>query len=353
MFARTNLAFEFSAQRLSERSEHLYFWTFTFKKTPIDDETGMKDWDNFRSRVCKVWPNLKGLRVVELHRSHGIHFHALVNMRIPIERVKRVAHGSGKLNGYNRYLDFGRMSVAKCDSGTSGYMAKYLTKQYREDYNFGSRRRWGTIGGFDATGCRDIEYDTPYHRNKPLLFGAAQIDYATMLVLSHYTTLWGDLANWPAVHKMRVMNFATATHSERRETQIRKPQSERIDPDYMFWKGHLEMCSVCRYGNMLCPGGLKLWHKSIFANWVFPETSAVNVAECNKLPDRDVSEVEERDSEKNFLRKGCINLTTLNKTEHPGLQAERDSEGRRVYVLRPADVLQGVTEVENWAEQPF
>lgn len=339
---RTAQAFTFSAERLHERYKHgLYFWTFTFKSVPLDDDTAMGDWDTFRRRLCDHFEWLQGLRVCELHRSHGIHFHTMVNGRIPIRRVQKMVYGSGHLTGHNRYLDFGRMSVSKCDDGTVAYMCKYLTKQYRKDYNFWGRRRWGTIGGFEQTKCIDIEYDTPCHRNKPLLFADEQIDYAAMMLLSHYSNLWGDLCNWPAEHKMRVVDYATRRDKSNGDKETwRTGTRKRIDPDAIIWSSHVEGCGRCRCGGELCKVGLKLWQNSIFCEWRFPEDNPPNVTPCNNMPEGPLSEVEERDSEKIFTNIARQELPTGKICS--GLQPEKVN-GKWIYILRPRDMLQSVT----------
>lgn len=205
MISRTKAAFLFSCDRLFKQHEKVYFWTVTFKSVPLDDNYAMEDWDAFRKRIHWHFPSIKGLRVCELHRSHGIHFHFLINLRIPVRRMKRIARGSGRLVGRDRYLDFGRMWAVKCDKGTAEYLAKYLTKSYREDNQFGRRRRWGTIGNFKQTRCRDIEFDTEALRNRERLFGCAQCGFMEIIMIQHYTNLWGHVQQWPIQYKALVL----------------------------------------------------------------------------------------------------------------------------------------------------
>jgi len=207
MLTKSAFAFYCTSKRLWDIYKEVYFWTFTFKNVPADDETAMEDWHSLHMRLRAAFPYIKGARVSELHKSHGIHFHALLNMRIPIRRVMRICEGSRFMTGRNRYLDFGRMSCDPCDDeGVILYLAEYLTKQYRQDNDFFARRRWGTIGGFEAVHVRDIEYDTPTHRNKKIIFGNSQINYGAMMILSHYSTLWGEVENWPLQYRALVLN---------------------------------------------------------------------------------------------------------------------------------------------------
>jgi len=348
---RTTTAFQFSAERLAEQSKNLYFWTFTFKSVPLDDNAAMEDWDTLRTRLVNTFPWMQGLRVCELHRSHGIHFHTLVNGRIPIRRVFKIIYGSGHLTGRNRYLDFGRMRVTKCDYGTTMYMSKYLSKQYRKDYSFGGRRRWGSIGGFEQTKCADIIYDTPFQRNKPLLFGKDQIDYTTMLMMAHYTELWGDLEHWPIEDRFKVLHFATHANRDNgdRETTWIEPNLRRIDPESIAWSGHIETCGFCKYSaEGMCPKGQKLWLAAICGKWIYKNEEdagmEANVTECNKasnMPDRTLPEVEERDSGKNFKDLSRQNVPT-GRNYLPGLQPEKVN-GRWIYFLKPRDYLRSVT----------
>lgn len=338
---RSSAAFQFSCERLEEQSERLYFWTFTFKQVPINDEHAMEDYHDFMGRITREWPGMHGVRVSELHRSHGIHFHALLDWRICIRRVKRLAFGNGRINGPWRYLDFGRMTVTQCDRGSMFYMAKYLTKSYRDRYNFGGRRRWGGIGGFDTVKCRDIEYDTPFHRNKPLLFGKNQMDYATMICLSHYSSLWGDLENWPDEAKMKVLNFASRTHRDGSESLGREPVRERIDLPYRIWLGHLDNCGMCRYGESMCDHGRGLYEKSMKAEWKFPEKVAEGMLHPVTNNEVILSEVEERDSEKNFFSQGVA------KFDHPARKCALAKEGGKwVYTVHPWADYQDRTRID-------
>jgi len=197
MISRTKAAFLFSCDRFFAKHKKVYFWTVTFKSVPINDEAAMEEWQLLRRRLHWIFPKVEGLRVCELHRSHGIHFHFLINIRIPVRRMKRIAHGSGRLVGRNCYLDFGRMWAVTCDKGTANYLSKYLTKSYRQNNEFGGRRRWGTIGGFKQTKCKDIEIVTEALKNRRRIFGHAQCGFGEIVMIQHYTNIFGHLNHWP------------------------------------------------------------------------------------------------------------------------------------------------------------
>lgn len=195
--SRTKAAFVFSVARLFGESEKVYFWTFTFVTTPINDDYGMEDFNTFMKRIAWHFPRMRGLRVVELHKRHGIHFHVLINIRIPMRVMKRIARGTGNIVGVNRYLDFGKMWVEECDEEIANYLSKYLSKQYRDKYQFEHRRRWGTIGGFRQTKCADIVIVNEALRNRRRIYGYAQCGFKEILMIQHYTNLWGHVDKWP------------------------------------------------------------------------------------------------------------------------------------------------------------
>jgi len=196
---KTQYAFTFSCEELFRQFENIYFWTFTFKSVPLDDSYAMEDWHVLVSRLVHYFPQMVGIRCTELHRSHGIHFHCFVNCRIPIDLMQKIIHGTGNIVGHNRYLDFGRLSVKKCDKSPESvaYLACYLTKQYREDNWFGKRRRWGAMGGFNVTRCRDIVYESTATRNRTEIFGDMQCSYTALMMVTRFSNLWGPVKDWP------------------------------------------------------------------------------------------------------------------------------------------------------------
>jgi hypothetical protein len=144
---------------------------------------------------------LQGLRVTELHASHGVHFHAIINTRVPITEMNRLARRHG----------FGRMSVKEADRSSVTYLSKYLTKSFMADNpSFAGRRRWGPIGGFKGTKCKDLKYDTEFHRNKKKLFSGRQISFQQIKTLAWFSDSFGEFDNWPLVIKIR---FTTAMQS--------------------------------------------------------------------------------------------------------------------------------------------
>jgi hypothetical protein len=176
-------AFLFSVQKLNQETGKLYLWTFTFRKAQNDDEA-LKAWNSFSSNGRRDFYGVHGLRVTELHKEHGIHFHLLLNKRFPVRRMLALAWPFG----------FGKVHVCLANMGSARYLAKYLTKQYKAQTYFKRRRRWGTFGGFKATLCKDVTYDTSYTRNKVLLPEKPLTVHR--LILGAFSG-FGDFANWP------------------------------------------------------------------------------------------------------------------------------------------------------------
>ena len=99
---------------------------------------------------------LRGLRVLEFHRAHGAHYHALLNKRVGVGEVRRL----GKRVG------IGRVHVTKAqDVGVVNYLGKYLSKSFAsQNQAFARLSRWGTIGAFQGVKVSDVEVVSNFHR---------------------------------------------------------------------------------------------------------------------------------------------------------------------------------------------
>src|SRR5262245_50167229 len=117
---KSRIAFQMTAERLFEPGFRVYFWTFTFYELQAD-YVAMKRFRAFLNHLQKVFKDCKwgGVRVAELHKDHGVHFHALINRRLPVEIVRNVAKCYG----------MGRIHVKVADKGAAKYLTKYLWKQ--------------------------------------------------------------------------------------------------------------------------------------------------------------------------------------------------------------------------------
>lgn len=153
---KSRVAFLLSAQMLFEHSpKGMYLWLFTFEKVYNDWEYPFF-WEQFAKRVKNLYPLACGLRVVEAHGGgHGLHYHLLINKRLSIQLVVRIAKRYG----------IGFTSVKKCwDFGAALYLAKYLAKDMKGGNTplKGGIHRWGTFGPWTGVRKNSIEVKSNY-----------------------------------------------------------------------------------------------------------------------------------------------------------------------------------------------
>ena len=106
-----------------------------------------------------------GVRVAELHKEHGVHYHALINRRLSVDVVRRVARCHG----------IGRIFVEVADNNGAAYLSKYLSKQRAGPLCRSGRRarRWASFGPIRKTRVCDVVNDSPmwvYRRANNLPF---------------------------------------------------------------------------------------------------------------------------------------------------------------------------------------
>lgn len=153
MHTRSQVAWLLSCEKLFDEYKHIFFWTFTFTDVhnfwvyPIR-------WQAFiRDLVYNIYGGrVGGLRVIEIHREHGLHYHALLNRRVWIRLVRDIGHRYG----------IGRINVEKADWGAATYLAKYLDKK-----RFASRTklvRWHSVGNFKPVHTNNLVVDSPFNR---------------------------------------------------------------------------------------------------------------------------------------------------------------------------------------------
>ena len=148
---KSEAAFKFSADRLAELGK-IYFWTFTFQEV-LDLKATRKRWNHLLTLIRRKWPMACGLRVFELHESHGLHVHLLTNKFIHVNECRKLAKRSG----------WGRIHVTRTAKDRTGYLAKYLSKDRP-----GGLKRWRLWAAFGTewewTKVADIDIDSPYSR---------------------------------------------------------------------------------------------------------------------------------------------------------------------------------------------
>lgn len=180
LYSRTEAAWLLSCRKLFRDYSPIYFWTFTFTEV-LNDWVYPVRWERFtHDLVWKIYGGrLAGLRVIEIHKDHGLHYHALLNKRVWVRIVRRI----GKRYG------IGRVSVAKADWGSATYLAKYLDKKR---FTTTTRiARWHSVGMFEAVHKNDIEVISPLNmriREAQEAAGEARLPLGTYqrIRLEHY-----------------------------------------------------------------------------------------------------------------------------------------------------------------------
>lgn len=193
---KSKMAFHFSVEKMF-REGKVFMWTLTFTKAKQDDQA-LYCWNHLSKALQKHFPLARGLRVTERHPgeiffgdielSHGLHFHLLLNQRVPKSWLEKVGRKWG----------FGWTWVKKCKLSDALYCGKYLSKEGELKKGY---RRWGTIGGFNQIKKSDIEIDSTFHRNFRRIQNRVKITQVTPdLLHSIYlnSEKHGPIENWPS-----------------------------------------------------------------------------------------------------------------------------------------------------------
>ena len=142
----------------------LYFWTFTFRNVHSLG-FAMRLWNEFLT-ILKRKIQFRGVRVLELHDEHGVHFHVVTNKRYKIRTMLTLGDRYG----------FGRMHVARVTDvgGGIAYLCKYLSK--RRAPCLRSVRLWAAFGDIERTRVSDIVCDSPFARVLRKIMGSPSLD---------------------------------------------------------------------------------------------------------------------------------------------------------------------------------
>jgi len=183
LFKKTQAAFSLCALKLFAEHPRVFFWTFTFTNC-IPDAWAMNQW-NMMWRELSNWHGamIMGLRVVEPHEWHGLHFHCLLAPRMSVHVVRRCAKRFG----------FGRIHVKRADHGSILYLAAYLTGE--RGLTKGARS-WARIGGFKGCTVRNVEVDSIFHRNIKSLTKGKRMHYLYAREVYRNTVLYGKASQW-------------------------------------------------------------------------------------------------------------------------------------------------------------
>ena len=148
---KTHIAFQMSTERLADRGR-LYFWTFTFAEK-LDIKETRKRWNHLLTLMRRQWPNLCGLRVFELHKSHGLHVHLLTDRFIDVNAARIMAKRAG----------WGRIHVQRMRKSEAGYLGKYLSKD--RPPCFKGWRLWAAFGcDWDWTKVSNLQKNSAFSR---------------------------------------------------------------------------------------------------------------------------------------------------------------------------------------------
>jgi len=137
---------------------------------------------------------IRGLRVIEPHENHGLHYHALLTKRMSVHIVRRVG----------RKFGIGRVYVEKVKDKTASsiYLSGYLGKRKE----FATRiRTWGAVGGFLACKVGDVEKASPYHDNMRRLYRGKKVGFSKSTFVMDQSKRHGAFENWPG----RAQDFAS------------------------------------------------------------------------------------------------------------------------------------------------
>lgn len=139
-----------SISALYDRSPKVYMWTFTF---PVRLHTWLTPgaWSALTRLLRDYYGRIEGVRVMEMHKTHGVHFHVLVDRRLSVHVVRRLAKRCG----------FGRVHVCRIKREDAGYVTKYVGKQTERPHGM---KQWTAVSRGWATRKADIVVESSQAR---------------------------------------------------------------------------------------------------------------------------------------------------------------------------------------------
>lgn len=159
---RSHQAYHYSVARLvayaKVNNQKLYGWTFTFtEKMPQHMYRGY--WQGFIRDFGNHWRNegrmpLAGVKVTQLHKLGGIHYHAILNQRIPVGMVRRLG----------RKWKIGIIHAVKLGSitGARKYFGRYIGREVGGQKLARNQSSWECMFGFAGCRVNDIKRETAY-----------------------------------------------------------------------------------------------------------------------------------------------------------------------------------------------
>lgn len=167
MSERSRIAYDISGETLAGiASGKLKLWTFSMEEA-VDVGVMRRQWNNLLRNLRRAYPNLKGLRVYEMHPGesadapegmcHGLHAHAITPQWWDVNVLRAFL-------GRMRDCLFGRIHVMPTHSKKAWrYLVKYLSK-YKRPPCLKGWRLWAHIGNWEHTKCKDLVLDSRVSR---------------------------------------------------------------------------------------------------------------------------------------------------------------------------------------------
>jgi hypothetical protein len=149
---KSRTAFERTVRKMEQAGAKLFFWTFTYREVH-SLSVAMRLWNEFLT-ILKRNMGFRGVRVLELHDEHGVHFHVITNKRYKIRAILAIGERYG----------FGRTHVqwVRDIAGGIAYLCKYLSKPRSACLK--GVRLWAAFGKIERTRVSDIIVDSPFVR---------------------------------------------------------------------------------------------------------------------------------------------------------------------------------------------
>ncbi|WP_217469385.1 hypothetical protein, partial [Staphylococcus aureus] len=124
-------------------------WTFTFEQVHCAWHYP-RIWNKFCIDWRTVVPeDCGGVRVVQMHKRHGFHYHCLITHYIDARRMWRLCrkHGMGMID----------VQLVRDPVESKNYLSRYLTDENREQNKFPIRlRRWGGLFSYPCVNVADL-----------------------------------------------------------------------------------------------------------------------------------------------------------------------------------------------------
>jgi len=226
---KSQAAFTWTCENMMSVTGTLYMWTFTFEKVyPAWHYSRL--WNRFVQDWRDIVPlGCEGVRVVQMHKRHGFHYHALVSHFIPAARMWKIArkHGMEMIDVFDTRKGRRGSKRVYTPEEAIAYCSRYLSDETRDQNKFPIRlRRWGGLFGTQVVTCGDIVYNSPHSdclryaaglwgrgadvhmalcrfRGSPYRFG----DYRSLMCIVDYKQFGRfDSFHWPESEFDRIMD---------------------------------------------------------------------------------------------------------------------------------------------------